>query len=106
MIEGRGDFFDVVLFGRQGESINQYLTKGKQVAIQGELRQDRWEQDGQSRSKVEIVATNVQLLGGGGGSGGSGERGSGNQDYRSQHEQSPKYRDQGAKDDFNDDIPF
>jgi single-strand DNA-binding protein len=96
------NFFDIVLFGRQGESINQYLTKGKQVAIQGELRQDRWEQDGQSRSKVEIVATNVQLLGGGS----SGERGPGNQDYRPQQAQQPKYREQDPKDDFNDDIPF
>jgi len=58
-------FFDIVLWGRSGESISQYLVKGKQVAIDGELRQNRWEQDGQARSKVEIVANNVQLLGGG-----------------------------------------
>jgi single-strand DNA-binding protein len=58
-------FFDVVLFGKTGEAINQYLVKGKQVAIEGELRQDRWEQDGQNRSKVEVMAHNVQLLGGG-----------------------------------------
>ncbi len=61
-----GNFFDVTLWGRQGEALNQYLTKGKQIGLQGELRQDRWEQDGQPRSKVEIVANNVQLLGGGG----------------------------------------
>lgn len=59
------NFFDIVLWGSSGESINQYLVKGKQVAVDGELRQNRWEQDGQSRSKVEIVANNVQLLGGG-----------------------------------------
>ena len=57
-------FFDIVLWGRSGESLNQYLIKGKQVAIDGELRQNRWEQDGQPRSKIEIVANNVQLLGG------------------------------------------
>ncbi len=57
-------FFDIVVWGRQGEALNQYLVKGKQVAIEGELRQNRWEQDGQSRSKVEIVANNLQLLGG------------------------------------------
>lgn len=57
------NFFDIVLWGRQGEAINQYLVKGKQVAIEGELRQNRWEQDGQPRSKIEIVANNVQLLG-------------------------------------------
>lgn len=57
------NFFDIVLWGRQGEVISQYLIKGKQVAVEGELRQSRWEQEGQSRSKVEISATNVQLLG-------------------------------------------
>jgi single-strand DNA-binding protein len=64
------NFFDIVLWGRQGESLNQYLVKGKLVGVDGELRQDRWEQDGQNRSKVEIVAANLQLLGGG--SGGNG----------------------------------
>jgi len=58
-------FFDVVLFGKSGEAINQYLVKGKQVAVEGELHQNRWEQDGQARSKIEINANNVQLLGGG-----------------------------------------
>lgn len=59
------NFLDIVLWGRAGESINQYLVKGKQVAVEGELHQNRWEQDGQNRSKIEINASNVQLLGGG-----------------------------------------
>ena len=58
-------FFDIVAWGKTGESINQYLVKGKHVAVEGELHQNRWEQDGQSRSKVEINADNIQLLGGG-----------------------------------------
>jgi single-strand DNA-binding protein len=58
------DFFDVLVWGRQGETLSQYLVKGKLVGIDGTLRQDRWEQGGQSRSKVEVVATNLQLLGG------------------------------------------
>jgi single-strand DNA-binding protein len=66
------NFFDVVLWGRQGETLNQYLVKGKQVGVEGELRQDRWEQDGQNRSRVEIVAGNLQLLGGGNSGGSSG----------------------------------
>jgi single-strand DNA-binding protein len=57
-------FFAIVVWGGQGETLNRYLIKGKLVGIDGELRQDRWEQDGQSRSKVEIVANNLQLLGG------------------------------------------
>ena len=56
-------FFDVSSWGKQGESLTQYLVKGKQVGIEGELRQDRWQQDGQSRSRIEIVANNIQLLG-------------------------------------------
>ena len=63
------NFFDIVLWGRQGEALNQYLVKGKQVAVEGELRQNRWEQDGQPRSKIEIIANNLQLLGGGSGAG-------------------------------------
>ena len=58
-------FFDIVLWGKTAESLNQYLVKGKQVGIEGQLRQNRWEQDGQARSKVEIFATNVMLLGAG-----------------------------------------
>lgn len=57
-------FFDVTLFGKVAESLQPYLTKGKQVGVDGELRQNRWEQDGQKRSKVEVVANNIQLLGG------------------------------------------
>lgn len=65
-------FFEINLYGKSAESLKPYLLKGKQVAVHGELRQDRWEQDGQPRSKVVIAASNVQLLGGNsGGSSGS-----------------------------------
>ena len=63
--EDEANFFDIVLFGKQAESLSKYLLKGKQVGVEGELSQNRWQQDGQNRSKVEIVADNVQLLGGG-----------------------------------------
>ncbi len=58
------NFFDVVLWGKRGEALNQYLTRGQQLAVEGELRQERWEKDGVKRSKVTIEATNIQLLGG------------------------------------------
>ena len=58
-------FFDCVYFGKAAEGINQYLEKGKQVAINGELRQDRWEQDGQTRSKVQVYVNSITLIGGG-----------------------------------------
>jgi single-strand DNA-binding protein len=71
------NYFDITLFGKSAESLKQYLVKGKQIAVEGELKQDSWEQDGQSRSKVVITANNVQLLGGGqpGGAYGGGSGG-------------------------------
>jgi len=57
-------FFDIEYFGKAAEAVNQYLVKGKQVGVEGSLRQDRWEKDGQARSKVKITASNLMLLGG------------------------------------------
>ena len=105
--EDEANFFDIVLWGRQGEAINQYLMKGKTVGVEGELRQDRWQQDGQSRSKVEIVANNVQLLGGN--PGGSASVSSGGSSYGAGFPQGGRGGDQGvpaADDGFTDDIPF
>lgn len=78
-------FFDINLFGKSAEALKQYLVKGKQVAIGGELRQDRWEQDGQPRSKVVVIANNVQLIGG--------------------HSNNTQQSAQNG-DDFPEDIPF
>ena len=72
-------YIDIVLWGRSAESISKFLTKGKQVAVEGELRQNRWEQDGQQRSKLEVVASNVQLLSGGTNPGGGNAQSQGQQ---------------------------
>jgi single-strand DNA-binding protein len=110
--EDEANFFDIVLWGRQGESLNQYLTKGKMVGIDGELRQDRWQQDGQNRSKVEIVANYLQLLGGSsGGSGAAGTSSGGGSQGPSPEKQSYQGNSgpsqQGPADDgLADDIPF
>jgi single-strand DNA-binding protein len=59
-------FFDVVIWSKMAESLSKYLLKGKQIALEGRLAQDRWmDADGKSRSRVHIVATSIQLLGGG-----------------------------------------
>ena len=63
--EDEVSYFDVVLWGKSAETLKPYLQKGRQVSIEGELRQNRWDQDGKTVSKVEVVANNVQLLGGG-----------------------------------------
>ena len=57
-------FFDLTLWDKQAENLNKYLVKGTQVAAQGELRQDRWEKDGQKMSKIQVFVNNLQLLGG------------------------------------------
>jgi single-strand DNA-binding protein len=113
--EEEASFFDAVLWGRQAEGLNQYLIKGKQVAIDGELRQDRWEQDGQKRSKVEIYVNNLELLGGGQGAGGGSypartdaPSGNGNWGGASTAPRSgpAPARDEELHDNFSDDIPF
>ena len=93
-------YIDIVLWGRSAESISKFLTKGKQVAVEGELRQNRWEQDGQQRSKLEVVASNVQLLSGGTASG-SGSGNAPSQARKSAPMSAPE------PDHFDDDgIPF
>ena len=59
-------FLDVTCWGRTAEIAGQYLAKGRPVFIEGRLQQDTWEdkQTGQKRSKIRIVAENMQLLGG------------------------------------------
>ena len=63
-------FFDITLWGRLAEIAAEYLSKGSSVLIEGRLKHDRWEQDGQKRSKVGIVGEKMQMLGGKGGGGG------------------------------------
>ena len=71
-------FIDCTAFGKTGEIINQYLSKGRPIFVEGKLRLDQWEdkQSGQKRSKHEVIIDNFQFLGGrdeaGGGGGGGG----------------------------------
>jgi single-strand DNA-binding protein len=58
------NFFDIAVFGKQAENCSQFLAKGSQVAVDGRLRSRSWEtNEGQKRSKVEVVAESVQFLG-------------------------------------------
>jgi len=60
----RPNYFDIDVFGAQGENCAQYLTKGRQVAVEGRLRWRSWEtQEGQKRSAVSVVANSVQFIG-------------------------------------------
>jgi single-strand DNA-binding protein len=56
----RTSFFDVVVWGAQGENVARYLAKGSQVTVSGRLEQRTWEaQDGTKKSKIEIIANEV-----------------------------------------------
>jgi single-strand DNA-binding protein len=65
------DFIDIVAWGPLGERVAQYLTKGRPALVSGRLQSRSWEQDGNKRSKVEVVANDVTFLGGPGGGGGA-----------------------------------
>ena len=58
------DFFDITAWDKLGELVNQYLSKGRRCLVQGRLSFRSWEQDGQKRSKVEVIATDVTFLDG------------------------------------------
>ncbi len=104
------NYFDIVLFGRQGEALQPYLTRGQQVSVMGELRQDRWEKDGQTRSKVEVAATQVGLLG----SASGGSRNSNyterapqqNNSFSQQQDVSSQIDSMPGPEAFEEDIPF
>lgn len=75
-------FVDVTLWGRTAEIAGEYLSKGSPVLIEGRLKLDTWEQDGQKRSKLHVVGERMQMVGsrsgsGGGGSGGGASGGGG-----------------------------
>jgi single-strand DNA-binding protein len=115
------NYFDIVLWGKTAEKLNQYLAKGKQVAVDGKLKQERWQDrgTGNSRSKVTITALNIQLLnsgnnnnGGGedqygyGDSHGAGGYGAGKADGGYSRSNSGTGTTPGGNDGFTDDIPF
>lgn len=66
-------YVDVVVWGRQAETCKQYLSKGRQVFIEGRLQLDQWESpQGEKRSRLRIRAERVQFLSSGGSSGSGG----------------------------------
>src|SRR5688500_1194505 len=72
-------FVDITAFGKQAEVLNQYMTKGKPIFIEGRLKYDQWEDKngGGKRSKLTVVVDNFQFIGAPGGAGGGGGGGGG-----------------------------
>ncbi len=55
-------YFDVDVWGPAGENCAKYLTKGSGIIVEGRLRQDRWEKDGKTQSRVRIMANSVHFM--------------------------------------------
>ncbi|MCA9174231.1 MAG: single-stranded DNA-binding protein [Planctomycetales bacterium] len=98
-------YVDVTLWGRTAEVACEYLSKGSPVFIEGRLKYDQWEQDGQKRSKLRVVGERMQMVGGKQGQGGGGPAGTGgaNNSYqRSEPSQAVPVNDGPPQ----DEIPF
>ncbi len=108
----RTEWHKVAMFGRLAEIAAEYLRKGSQVYIEGKLRTRKWQgKDGQDRYTTEIVADEMQMLGGRGGAGGGGGSfggggSGGGQQGGGQQGGGGSAPPQPGPDDFDDDIPF
>lgn len=99
------DFHNVVVFGRQADTVNQYLKKGSSVFVEGRMQTRSWEKEGQKMYRTEVVADRVQFgpRGAGGGGGGRSQDAQPEDDGGSSSGAGIDY----PKDDINpDDIPF
>ncbi|NOZ40312.1 MAG: single-stranded DNA-binding protein [Planctomycetes bacterium] len=95
-------FVDVTLWGRTAEVANEYLSKGSNILIEGRLKYDTWEKDGQKRSKLRVVAEKMQMVGGRSGGGGGG----GNHSEGSQQSQEAPAEAPAPTMPPSDEIPF
>ena len=106
----RTEWHKVAMFGRLAEIAAEYLRKGSQVYIEGKLRTRKWQdQQGNDRWTTEIIADEMQMLGGrGGASGGGSGGGGGGASAGSSEAPAPGPAPSGpsSSDDFDDDIPF
>lgn len=102
-------YVDLEAWGKQGELISKYLSKGSPAMIEGRLRFDSWEsKTGEKRSKLRVVVDNVQFLGR------SGAEGSAEGEHQNSERHSPPARTGTAaaptastpEDDMEDDVPF
>ncbi len=97
----------VVLWGKQAESLQEYLTKGKQIYVEGRLQTRQWDdKDGNKRYTTEIKADRITLLGGGGGGGGRSGGGGGMERGGGGHSSAGGMDEPPMEPITDDDIPF
>jgi single-strand DNA-binding protein len=103
----RTEWHKVAMFNRLAEIAAEYLRKGSQVYIEGKLRTRKWQdQNGQDRWTTEIIADEMQMLGGRGAGGAGGGGGGGSFGGGQQGSGGGNAPPQPGPDDFDDDIPF
>lgn len=101
------NYLEVTVWGKSAEALKPYLLKGKPVAIDGHLHQDRWEKEGKKNSKIVIIADNIQLLGSGRENRDQAEQDGGYYQQAPAQQYEPEYRQQElGGDEFPEDIPF
>ena len=101
------EWHTVVMFDRLAEIAAEYLRKGSQVYIEGELRTRKWQdKEGQDRYSTEIVANEMQMLGGRGGAGGGAGASRGQPAAERSDERTARPEPAGVAENFDDDIPF
>ena len=110
-MQERTEWHRVVFFSRLAEIVGEYLKKGSQVYIEGRLQTRKWQdRDGNDKYTTEIVANEMQMLGGRGGAGNGPIGGSGGFDNAgggsSRPTNAPSAKPEPPMDDFDDDIPF
>jgi single-strand DNA-binding protein len=99
-------FVDVTLWGRTAEVASEYLGKGSPLLIEGRLKLDTWETDGQKRSKLKVIGERMQMLGGRGGGSGRGSAAPADASETSQPVSADAARSQPPAQPPEDDIPF
>ncbi len=105
----RTEWHRIVVFGRLAELCRDYLSKGRQVYLEGRLQTRKWEdKDGNRRSTTEIVAQTIQFLGRGGSAGGQGGQGGSGGDYApsNNYDAPTSGGDGGSPPISDDDVPF
>ncbi|HEY5667684.1 MAG TPA: single-stranded DNA-binding protein [Candidatus Saccharimonadales bacterium] len=100
------DYIDVVAWGPLAERVAQYLTKGRRALVQGRLQSRSWEQEGQKRSKVEVLANDVTFVDSRGGDGEGGAPSEPRPASSSSSKKDEPIEDIGDEPINLDDIPF
>jgi len=108
--ENSVSYFEIVAWGKLAEICSKYLSKGKQVAVSGRLEQSRWkDKEGNSRSKINIMAANVQFLGSSNSSNSNGNKNSDmypSNNFRTSSETRKPLEEDNSNINLDNDVPF